>query len=458
MHQEHESTRSSKPSSRAAAHNAPSGGIVLPAIPAFQFQSPIQRKVGFEFETTNHIIKEDEGNVPLKAHIWDNDNGRWHIQNDDSKLEFVTEPFEDAKDISTSISEMSGLITNMVEKKTEDNIYTTGGKDWKYPVKINIADKTFTASPQSTEGVLLEQIPELVKEHYPDEAWEQIHERAGKIIPPKSEENLDNGPVRGLLYAILAFLNDTLDKNLKISPMGPKQLLTLMHRTDFRSMYLSLSLQQRGLFRSWVKGGPADSDLKDNQGLMLVMKKKWKERIYAKPYHGAEANPVRKDEKWPGDKFSEFLASIWDNPNDTDKKDSQSPPAGYASHDEIELLNKTNAEKGSPLEPKYGMGTHGMVDGRALFEMRAYATAIPTQPQFQGLKHIDNDLPYTEWEAFANAVFAGAATRDKTLKTGEPPKEFPKELPNASPMEISKESKEEVVDEPPLKKKKGSME
>ena len=381
-------------------------------------EAPVQRKVGFEFETDNKIAKEYRDIIPLKAHLWDDKGGFWHIQNDDNKLEFVTEPFDDINAIPAAISQMTGLIKHIISSLDKEGVYEAKkANGWNYDVKINIKNILFYASPQSTEGVHLENIPAMLKEHLPEDAWTAINEKAGSILPGKSEDDGSDGPPRGLLYAILSLFNDLLDETLKPSDMGPKQLLTMMHRTDFRSMYLSLTEPQRLLFKGWVKGGNPNGAFNDDKGLMNTLKKKWTDRIYAKPYHGALENPARKDKMWPGDSFREFFDSIWSNPGVAGRKDSQSPPAGYTAHHEIDRDNQELAKTKQPLLPKYAMGTHGMVEGRALFEMRGYGMVIDEQARFKGVDEKDNDIPYTAWEKFAISVFSGAAVRDKALKT-----------------------------------------
>src|SRR5882757_4917382 len=233
MNQDHVQARSNQSPSHAVAHNTPSGGVALPAVSPFPLQGkqatepPVQRKVGFEFETSNNIVKEDQDKVPLKAHVWDNKNGFWHIQNDDTKLEFVTEPFDDIKDISTAIGQMHGLIGEMVDHKDKDkDVYQSAkGAGWNFAVKMDIDDDEFLAAPQSTEGVLLKNIPEMIQEHYLPGVWKNVSDQAEAIIPKKVEGGPDiDQSVRGLVYAILSLFSDTLDEDLEASDMGPKQL------------------------------------------------------------------------------------------------------------------------------------------------------------------------------------------------------------------------------------------
>lgn len=378
---------------------------------------PLQRKVGFEFETTNKITEEYRNTAPLKAHLLEGQDGFWHIQNDDNKLEFVTEPFNDIKSIPTVIGQMIAVIKDILHNTGGDGIYEAKkANGWNFNLKIKISDALFYASPQSTEGVHLQNIPAMLKEHLPEDAWQAIDAKAKDIIPAKDEDDGSDGPVQGLLYAILSLFNDTLDDELEEDEMGPKQLLTMMHRTDFRSMYLSLPENQRLLFKQWVKGGPPNGTFHNDKGLMKTMKNAWDAKIYAKPYHGALPNPDRVDTMWPGDSFREFFNSIWGNPNTPNLKDSQSPPAGYTSHRQIDMDNQRRGAD-QPEMAKYAMGTQGMVEGRALFEMRGYGMVIDEQPRFKDVAENENEIPFTSWEKFALAVFSGAAGRDKELRT-----------------------------------------
>jgi hypothetical protein len=292
---------------------------------------------------------------------------------------------------------------------------------------LEIKDDDFIAAPQSTEGLRLKDIPSFIQEHHSEDNWSEIDNQAKSIIPEEEEEEeekeaaIDTAPVKGLLYAILSFFGDTLNEDEDPSDMGPKQLLTFMHRTDFRSMFLSLDPNQRNLFKTWVKGGNPNGRFTEGSKVMAALKKKWDDQIYAKPYYGAEENPDREDKMWPGDTFKEFFTSLWESPSDTSRKDSQSPPAGYASHRQVDRDNEERKERGGNPEAKYAMGSYPMVDGRALFEMRAYGIALEDQARFQDkLEDIDDgEIPYTQWKQFAQIVFQGAATRDESLKTEE---------------------------------------
>ncbi|MCE3607271.1 DUF4157 domain-containing protein [Massilia sp. P8910] len=154
-------------------------------------QQPVQRRVGFEFQTNIRLKDKNDETPPFKTALLTRDN--WHIECDAGDLEFVTKPLNDYDDVNqvlgeivhwaTMLSQIEGKVSDeqrerlgfLLESKYEDEV-----EDGKEQLKASEARPLaamavnkgsllesmsatgdaglITAAPQTTIGIPLDRI------------------------------------------------------------------------------------------------------------------------------------------------------------------------------------------------------------------------------------------------------------------------------------------------------------
>lgn len=145
----------------------------------------VQRKVGFEFETSVPVRDYTGATVGYKNPIFDAADDSWNITADSSCMEFVTVPFEEeAADAKPERDRLKRTIRQMVawidslkhdgalktagesigldEFSINGSYYETGGHPLEVPNARTVAGWNITAAPQATGGVSLDKIPDLM--------------------------------------------------------------------------------------------------------------------------------------------------------------------------------------------------------------------------------------------------------------------------------------------------------
>jgi hypothetical protein len=148
----------------------------------------LRRRVGLEFETGIPVRALDPPKVEKLAYqerVFTANSGLWKVVADSSNLEFVTEPFEETMEgrvaLEATMKELvawAGRIQGVVNAANPQGqgrvdqvgpeIGTTGSRGLfgGTPFVIRLAtlsDAEFTAAPQATGGVTLDQIPALIE-------------------------------------------------------------------------------------------------------------------------------------------------------------------------------------------------------------------------------------------------------------------------------------------------------
>ncbi|MFE3866079.1 hypothetical protein ACFXPT_37540 [Streptomyces goshikiensis] len=144
--------------------------------------TPVQRKVGYEFETNMPVRAGGKQIISKNEKIFEAASGDWYITPDSSMLEFVTVPFEEEGDtperarMTETINEMAHAFITLhrraaqaaetaADTNIEDVLSTLGtthrhnGRD----VYVSGEERVYppTAKPQATGGVSLASIPTL---------------------------------------------------------------------------------------------------------------------------------------------------------------------------------------------------------------------------------------------------------------------------------------------------------
>ena len=130
-------------------HYAPAGGA--------PGATPVQRKVGLEFETNVPVRDKDDKEVAYKTPVLEQTG--WHIEADSSNLEFVTDPFDTWSGLSQAISRASGAATAIERRMAAEAPQRAALKGgWRVG---NGTAMTVASAPQASGGVPLDKLPDL---------------------------------------------------------------------------------------------------------------------------------------------------------------------------------------------------------------------------------------------------------------------------------------------------------
>ena len=404
---------------------------------------------GFELQSKNVFVtgceerqvafRNASGTVTLEA-----DEG--HLQDGSTDLEFVTAPCHDwqsagkllgiAADWARILAKRAQSAGNTLEVKKGDDAELGG--TWSRNCVIKVTDPSFTAAIQGTVGVPLGGLPRLIEttftridpqEKTTKEQWEKIRYRTDRI--PGVDKT--SGPLRGFLTACHMFLLRATEVNPKnqlwgtyvtdITPMegyrvfdmsenkhvaelgifgfngkdlvvvqadGPKVLFPLLHRTDFRHMFLSLSSDEQ----KWVMNAFSSGALTQD------VNKYW--NLFPYPYRGEE-EAADIDKRAPGlwARIPEYtrddkpvtwmlithgptVADWWSSVLNGDAnrnylaKDNASPPPGWRGRDpgRIDRFPSSTEDKST----YYGMGAFPIDTSAdpplAVFEHRYFGSDV----------------------------------------------------------------------------------
>lgn len=318
----------------------------------------IQRKIGLEMQSTWRILsidgrQTDSKDIAYRGYFFDIevDAGNGHPE-----LEIVTHPLRNRADVDAAIAEIVGVVMALTEQRGRR--FTMSGGGWVGEVVIERTGAAPNFRLQYTEGVTVENIPKLMRDH---------HREAYKFLPDDIVDATDDtgspgAALRGLRAAIDMFLGDASVYKPGRGDDGPKYAFTLMARTDFVSMYQTLSAEEQAQFAEMVGLG----------------------RDRPTHFHAFDLRaPVFPGLGKGGLTVGEWLRSIAqgrpasvlthdgydEHPRDRQAKDLMSPPPGYDPHDAIDQHNAAHPDR--PLM-KYAMGMYGMDEGNlALYEDRA---------------------------------------------------------------------------------------
>ena len=339
--------------------------------------APIQRKVGFEFETSNLIMGAD-----AKQRV-KSGNG-FHIDADTAQgggncIEFVIDPAE-------TLTIAKAYIANAVEMATslKRNSKLDVGK-----VGNRVFDPSWKATAQHTEGVSMDELPHFLKTNLEDST--DHNGMYGKFKSFLDISGRENKPEDGMSQLVMWYVyalqrwetnSDTTE--------GPKNAMAIMSRTDFFSMY------------AYIKSIGREQAYKDAEEKALATLGIDRDQRLIRPGYKSsdDGNEEIKNDLTVGewlDSFTEgFDEVILDRKgNETNKtahkaKDELSPPKGFRH-----------------LEPEYSMGAMGMDGNLVVIESRA-------RNQMQSVEAKD-------WSSYADQVFSEIKERkpvQPTTKTG----------------------------------------
>lgn len=375
-----------------------------------------QRKMGFEFESGNTFIKDpnaadDDPATPealdRKDVAYGNGNSAFRLEADSGhNLEFVTQPYDNWPALAQAITGAKALADTLEQRAgaAPRGEFSVGIADGftQDGIWMRVGDPAFRAAVQSTEGVALGDLSGMIDEHLEaGDEHDDIHDDMRDVIGD-ARANTSLGAqtavfpnVKGMLLAMVMYI-DRARTTVPDSTDGPKASFRLMARTDFRSMFRSLTQGERDQLKL-ILYGTATAGTVDNRDntLTRVVKMELDSQLFRRGYldEGAPNVPQKVN---AGPTLRAWLSSIT---TAAPGRDVLSPPPGYTPHSALSGGNK---------KFRYGMGAMGMDGNLALFEMRGYS-------------NLDGWQPKNDWEAFAQTRFDRAARRNTSLTPRMPP-------------------------------------
>ncbi len=346
---------------RARTSSAPAHHLALlgsgDAAPPSLSGDPIQRKLGFEFETAN-LVHELE----IKQRIFEDADLRIEADTEyptknGNGIEFVireaANPAESLLRIDRAVAVADGL--NEKSAQAQGGTFSAksaGGVNFKAEYDFTIPQPKWEATPQVTVGVPLNRMGAYLAGAYSRSTDEDETHKVQSLADRHTSkiQHGDGPPVRDETKAsedgFVVLVSDYIRRLKAWAPQegdeGPKNALVAMSRTDFRSMVDSLLLggDRRGALKARVEAA-ARLIVGQNLNQLVIPAEVTVQYVDS---NERETEPTT---------IKEWIDSIFEHA-DEPKKDKLSPPSLYAGVE----------------NPAYSMGAMGMDRDRVLLEER----------------------------------------------------------------------------------------
>ncbi len=447
----------------------------------------VQPKFGFEFQTENTFEtavlpgeeEEVDETIPAieeKELAYHDPASGFKIEGDESDtpvhwdLEFITDAFDTLPEAETALDNAHDVATKIAAKatskatvggNTEDitifrNKEKTGAGEWKRDAAVLVTDSTFKGAVQSSVGVELDKISELIDTvSKPEEKLNETFDRnyrGGVGFDLRNDAVrkpiLDRPKFKGFIKIIQLAIKDAQDaytystqqdKNfeeqksfgydfssrraydylggkgdlISLEPDGPKVTFRAMQRTSFRAVYESLAADEKQLFQHLLTL-PSFFE--------STLKLKETDMVFGGPYL-AEVSGVdtRLDNDSPirsvtmkngesvrvgsGPTVGNWMASIVSGAetdptrvpiNQQPKQintDLMSPPPGWVGRDPTKVGEFPTSEE-IVSRGVYGMGAYPMDGPKVVFEQRGIRPFVS-----------DGFPPSKDWKKVAQEIF-----------------------------------------------------
>lgn len=330
-------------------------------------------RFGIEFELYSGLKVLENKNSHLQRHdVLDIDpktKTRIEISADRDQgiqkhIEFVTEPLKNIAELNYSILYIYEKLKNIIQQIKKQGYSQIG----EYYLELDNPDRTIDlldiVVPQMTTSIRLDDFEKVLNNiiHNGRGVWYTMLERLEELKQSTGIYKQLTPRVRGLvtiMLYVLACLQTSGSKFIE----GPKESLSIMPRTDFKSMLASLDIEEQKEFyhfasalREKEEGKYVFTKLKYNN--VYVDLKYIKNRIIFL----LENNPNTK--RFENILVSEWIDSIIDT---TEKKDLLSPPPFY--------INKCGTTKNKTI---YSMGATKLdpKNNFPIFEFRGFGSFL----------------------------------------------------------------------------------
>lgn len=268
-------------------HRVAAGGRAgaAPSAPGTGEPASVQAKFGFEFQADKNAFIEHEGVAAVgeKVVAFEDPKRGFKVEGDEGSdekhfdVEFVTYPVTTLEQAEMAVQGAAALAGDIaksgaIAKRQKGQPFDTG--NWTRDAAIEVKDPAFVAKPQATVGVRLGDIPKLIESAFGDEARKLVGKQASQISTGEAWTKMPSQALFGFLHLIAAYVsagqlpNDRSETdehsyptlgNQVIIPDGPKARFALMARTDFHSMFKSLTGGDQTLFVEGVLGAAEKS-------------------------------------------------------------------------------------------------------------------------------------------------------------------------------------------------------
>jgi len=344
----------------------------------------VQRKVGFEWEVDSveitEVTKKGDTSFPSKlpSKSVAFKQGGVRLEVDSGHGEFITEPADTLEQLNAQLEIIHHMVAILQENqskgiylKSPTNIISTDGEEkgstWmKKDSWINVISRgrNMSGTMQATIGIPIER-PGLIKTELNEsmkhlgrqdsETYETMYANIKRDTSSKSPK------VASLISLVIYFVESCKTGNPRTED-GPKTWMPLLIRTDFRSMFKILLIDEQEELMRWVREYGTDKPLCPE---------------------GYKTPEGHKD----GPSINEWLYSITYGRTGLDvrhkDKDIMSPPDGFPQH--LTEAAKTSDElAGRPVENPipYAMGLLEMDDNLIVAEHRFPVTGKVTLQKF----------------------------------------------------------------------------
>jgi hypothetical protein len=291
----------------------------------------VQRRMGLEFETGLPVRNEHDHRLNYNDLVYRAPGAAgWEIKADDSNLEFVTDPRSNLAELKATMSDMMGFLKDLdgrVGKNQKVKVagLRNGNVQQHKTYEIGpLSEPNMHAKPQATFGVPLEKLVALFSQaqstllpSYGRAAWNEAPEQVtlatsqqytlggitdagalaqqyrdrieSQVANPSPAEKTSIDRVTGLAALVFHHLNDFWrDQQAKDKAPYAKAILTVLHRSDFRSMYNSLDAFGKKLFQP---EGIADVWWDGSDAPQLKLQKMGKYKTHAAGFGGEKEEP-----------------------------------------------------------------------------------------------------------------------------------------------------------------------
>ena len=354
----------------------------------------VQRKVGFEFESTGSKEWRFQGKQKkrenwtginhTKAILYETPNKLAGVSADNGKVEFVTKALSTWAEVKATIEEMVAMAASLktgtgpkgiTELQGAENDFAKVNTGMKYN-RINSKNSIIIAKPQATIGVAMVNIGELFTtlvnmgtekedEHSKKRKRGMQKMTMEKVVASRTvvqdlgvslaraQEMMKNAVIAnganwdilpeqekkettGLLAAILKTISDA-EVNSGRDLDDAKYAFPLMPRTDFHSMFASMTPNAQLMMKTLWDNSKLVDEIRAEVPLDVAM--------FPGKYTAADGN------RYEGPKRNDWIESVINGGG----KDLMSPPPGYAPH---------------PPVGGEGLGAYNTDGTLALFELR----------------------------------------------------------------------------------------
>lgn len=354
--------------------------------------APVQRKMGFEFETdyTFEIWKNEawEAVGRTKGNPFYQGDG-FAVEGDThDNCEFILDPFDTDTD-GIAAAEAAVALTDSLDDGFDDEGYVVRdvGGNWKRKTRIKDNKNGWAADAQVTQGVKLADLPKYIGDHLDRD---QKAAQATRVTAAGFAGGLDP-EVRGLVEMIIQFVADFKDWDGENADEGPKNAQAWMARTRYSDMAQALGPKLAAFKALFLQG---EDTWKPNNPITNATGVAGGTRVIPNRYSLGEEGRTTGSPLT----LKQWIIQLCDEGTE---RDGMSPPQGWAGGN-------------------YGMGYMGM-DAESADDPLVLLEYRQTDNRTAMGETSGKSVPAAEWPNYVSEQFEKAYEwNSSTLNRGEP--------------------------------------